>query len=85
MKELIISNYDSTYKVSFAVIEDGHTIEIESNIRNVVNKFRKLKIWDEEYHMVKSDFSNANFQEYDLVIFCEDGEITIYDRKGCNT
>lgn len=78
MVELIISNYDCATNISLVVFKEDKLVESKKDLKTCVNKFRKLNLWDEEYNMLKINWSDAKFQEYDRVVYCEDGCIFTY-------
>ncbi len=80
MKQLIISNYDSS--VAFkVVILNNKKIEFESESEECL---KDINLYDESWEMFDEspiNSENEKIKTFDMIIVCEDGDIRIY-RKG---
>lgn len=81
MRQLIISNYDSSFEFTYVVIDNGNEIERGEDVRSIA----KYGLYDKEWLMfapTKIDFEdNKLIQEFDMIILCDDGDISIYKKN----
>lgn len=79
MKYLIISNYDCEYDFTYVVIDNS--LEVERGTSS--EQLRKYGLYDAEWHWFDTDLidfnKNEKIQEFDMIIFCNDGSIKIYN------
>lgn len=80
MKQLIISDYDSSCEFTYVVLNNGIEIERSENVRDMV----KYGLYDENWNMLDPIIDlkkNKLIQEFDMIICCVDGNIEIYRKK----
>ncbi len=81
MKQLIISDYDSSCEFTYVIIDNGIEIKRGGNPKDV----SKYGLYDEDWCMFNGtgiDFKeNKSLQDFDMIIVCEDGCIDIYKRE----
>ncbi len=80
MKQLIISNYDSECGFTWVVIDNGNKIERGHNGREL----EKYGLYDEEWLMLDEEMMHFDktplIQEFDMIIYCDNGSISIYKK-----
>lgn len=84
MKQLIISNYDSECDFTWVVIDNGNEIKKSHNARDLT----KYHLYDETYcwfdeSMIKFN-ENELIQDFDMIIYCDNGSIHIYKKDKEN-
>lgn len=80
MRQLIISDYDMECEFTWVVIDDGKEIERGDDSKGL----KKYNLYDEEYNWWNEKFidfdKNPPIQDFDTIIVCVDGTITIYNK-----
>lgn len=80
MKQLIISIYDSCTDFTFVVLDNGKEIKRSKAVFDL----REYDLVDEEYLWFDEEricFSNTKIKQFDLIIICEDGKVSVHRPK----
>jgi len=81
-KILIISKYDGGWCFTYSVLENG----IENDRGREERDLEKFGLYDKEWNWFDEKYinkDNKEIQQFDLIIFCDDGGIEYY-KKGKN-
>lgn len=81
MKELIISSYDSGFRISYMVLNDNKIIlEGENDKSNSIYFLYNLHLIDTWEDLDTSNINSSNIllKEFDRITVCIDGEIWFY-------
>lgn len=81
MKELIISSYDSGFRISYMLLNDNKIIlEGENDKSNGIYFLYNLHLIDTWEDLDTSNINSGNIllKEFDRITVCIDGEIWIY-------